>query len=1132
MNEPPQAKSIFILFFWRSNRTGSSSQTAIYLYLLCSLGLLLISTHLRKIYTADSTIVSCIHCSWLLRDWRSIWKRWSRYGLQKYLWSFFTLLIFFSIYRLVMPPENIEEIRAVDIKTAVQQIVPYLEDTSNDAPQVIYFDGWYGLGASAVLRAIAEHPPPSLREKFNKIIHIDCSMWKSRRALQRVITEELKLTQQVAAIDMEDKENDFSGVDQGSRDEIRDITGVIGRYLVQYRCLVIFHNGSSSTVDLTDFGIPALKFLGTKVLWTFRGRLRLSTEISYWVENSQIKLYARDYNSRSWNAHLAEEAREISLYTHKLGIGVTPKIATECCLYLLSLNNQGKKKIDYNWGTHASCYWVCDGIIGGGHQDNQTWEVAHALQQHIRLEDYLSNAELMPSVNILDLSSNQWISITESYFKEIPPETTTLFFSSDKSSPQVVSLPSDKFHKADQLRVLKLCGCTFSFSSPPFHCCRNLRFLGLDRCTDELQQEEEEKTSEPAVEIFQRLWVLDVCHTDWPLPFPPETEEQVVATDTREVHITNGRIWHSNFAWKRLPNIHKLRVVEPTNPWETATRDEFKDMVNLELLDLSGNSTIQVLPRLSDATGLKTLVLDGCIGLEHVGPQGLPPSLESFSLNTAGAGNNDHKKNAKISYISLAECARLANFILRGSLPNLEELDLSHTAIKMLDLREVVEVGNLQRVFFVGCRQLHSISWPENGMYKLRLLCIDTRARGGEVNNRKPWSRDCSLMVYQQDEVKEYCHASVAVADMRFLQSLEFLWTWKTIQRDKWHLCLSSTCNDDGRVWHKDKMDRSYSTGQLAVAAPSLPNSLTYHDISIEQISAKIDSSSSSSTQFIPLDLHMEIAEGISDVTDKSSTWARDAIRHVMNNVQSLHVHDSSSITSVAPEHTFETSMMNGLKRCCVERCPKLDTVFATTYFWTCFSQLEIFWAAHLLMARFIWSRPRDPSSLDPNDLSFTQLRAIHLHFCPRLRYVLPMASNNTLSKVLETLHIHCCGDLRQVFLMEKEFLETISSARHEKGKLEFSNLKSLYLYELQNLQQICEAKLFAPKLETIYIRGCWGLRRLPATADRPVAVDCEKDWWDKLEWDGMESGHHPSLFEPSHSKYYKRRHLRTTVLR
>ncbi|CAD6342529.1 unnamed protein product [Miscanthus lutarioriparius] len=909
------------------------------------------------------------------------------------------------------------EIRAVDVKTAVQQISPYLEDTSNDAPQFIYFDGWLGLGASAVLRAIAEQPPRSLREKFDRIIHIDCWMWKSRRALQRVIADELKLTQQVVAIDAQDEEDDFSGVDHGSRAEVRGVMAAITRYLVQYRCLVVFHNGSDGMVDLTSCGIPQPEIFNTKVLWTFRGRLRLNAGIHENVDASHLYLFAYHGRNSNWNAHLAKEAREVSLYTHKLGLGVTPKIATECCLYLLSLNNQGNNMIDYNWATHASCYWVCDGIIGGG-QDNQTWEVAHALQQHIRLEDYSSNAELMGSVDRLDLSSKQWISITESYFKEVPPEATTLFYGSKKSSPQAVSLPSDKFHKADQLRVLKLCGCTFSFSSPPFHCCHNLRFLGLDRCMDGLQhgEEEEEKT---------------------------ETEEQVVATDIREVHITNGRIWTSNLAWRRLPNLHKLQVVEPTNPWETERRDEFMAMVNLELLDLSGNSTIQVLPSLSGATSLKTLILDGCVGLEHVGPQQLPPSLESFSLHTAGEDEDLKKKNVEISYISLAGCVRLANFILRGSLPNLEELDLSHTAIKILDLGAVVEVKNLQRLFLMGCGQLRSISWPKTKMYKLRLLCIDTRARGGEVDNRKPtWSRDCSLMVYQQDEVKEYCHASVAVADMRFLQSLEFLWTRETIRCDKWNLCLSSTSDDDGRGCHKEKMGSHYSTGQLA-AALSLPKSLTYHDISIEQISAKIDiSSSSSSAQFLPLDLHMDIGEGISDVTDKSRTRASYAIRSVMDSVQSLHVHDSSSITTIAPQHIFrefrvsrgglDGPIMNVLKWCRVERCPKLDTVFATNYYWRCFSNLEIFWAAHLLMARSIWSRPRNPR-LDANDLSFTQLRAIHLHFCPRLRYVLPMASNNTLSKVLETLHIHCCGDLKQVFFVEQEFLEEIA-ARHEEG--------------------------------------------------------------------------------------------------
>ncbi|CAD6246679.1 unnamed protein product [Miscanthus lutarioriparius] len=123
-------------------------------------------------------------------------------------------------------------------------------------------------------------------------------------------------------------------------------------------------------------------------------------------------LYAHDDRNSNWNTYLAEDAREIALHTHKLGLGVTPEIATKCCLYLLSLKNQVKKMIEYNWATHAYSYWVCDGIIGGG-QDNQTWEVAHALQQHIRLEDYSSNTELMGPVNRLDLSSKQWISITE-----------------------------------------------------------------------------------------------------------------------------------------------------------------------------------------------------------------------------------------------------------------------------------------------------------------------------------------------------------------------------------------------------------------------------------------------------------------------------------------------------------------------------------------------------------------------------------------------------------------------------------------------------------------------------------------------------------------------------------------------
>ncbi|CAL4996747.1 unnamed protein product [Urochloa decumbens] len=819
------------------------------------------------------------------------------------------------------------EISATDVKTAVQEIVPYLLEgltIDGSKPKDIYFYGWFGLGASTVLRAIAEHPPPSLLERFNKIIHIDCSRWKSRRELQRAIAYELKLTQQVAAdFDRQDEEDDFSGIDQGSRAEIGTIATVIFMSLVSYRCLVIFHNGSDGMVDLLSCGIPQLELVGTKVLWTSSSSGKISQE------KLRPGLFLYGNSGANVNAALVEEARETVLYTRKLGLGVTLEIATYCWLYYFSLSRQGAGDIIYfDWATHASSYWVCDGIVGCGKSNDQAWEFANALQKHMRVEE-CTHVTLFYYFFKQNISTKHWVCRTLSYFREVPSGTTSLFFSPPHGSGYV-SFPSKRFHEADQLRVLKLCRCTFSFSSPPFHCCHNLRFLGLDQCMDEQEQQlgaEEDQTGARAMETFQRLWVLDVSHTDWELEFPIETEEAMVATDIREVHVNKGRIWRKNLAWRQLPNLCKLRVVDPTSSWVTGGQDEFMDMVKIELLDLSKNITIQVLPNLSGATNLKTLVLDGCVGLEHVGPQGLPPSLESFCLDS-GLGEDDENK-AKISSIRLAGCARLADFRLHGSLPNLEELDLSHTSVKMLDLKDKAAVKSLQKVFLVGCEQLRSISWPYTERHPVRLLCIDTRATG-EVS-RKPSSSCDSSMVCKGKGGKEYCHAFVAVTDMRFLQSIEFLWWWWDWRtpKVKANLCWSSTSKGDGKNCHKKKMHGHIPAGSL------LPRSLTYYDISTEhQITSHIDGSSNATTLFQPVGTHMEIGEGVNDVPNTVSKRGSGAICYVMDR-------------------------------------PATDT------------------------------------------------------------------------------------------------------RRYQDG--------------------------------------------------RPVAVDCEKDWWDKLEWDGMESGHHPSLFKPRHSKYYRK---------
>ena len=221
-----------------------------------------------------------------------------------------------------------------NVGEAVDTIIRYLESTAHKA---VYFEGWNGLGASAVLRAIAEKPPPSLTKKFDKIIHIDCSRWKSRRDIQRAIVDELKLLGHVAAhFDRQDEEDDFSGVEQASRAEILDAKRDIYQTVRDVSCmLVIFHNGSDNMVDMADLGI--LHF-DCRLLWTFRGRFRLDKEIQKKVDSSHLFVDA-SHSSTYYNELVEEEAGEITLYAHKNGITPDLDVVRDCCMYLFFLGN-------------------------------------------------------------------------------------------------------------------------------------------------------------------------------------------------------------------------------------------------------------------------------------------------------------------------------------------------------------------------------------------------------------------------------------------------------------------------------------------------------------------------------------------------------------------------------------------------------------------------------------------------------------------------------------------------------------------------------------------------------------------------------------------------------------------------
>lgn len=663
--------------------------------------------------------------------------------------------------------------------------------------------------------------------------------------------------------------------------------------------------------------------------------------------------------------------------------------------------------------------------------------------------------------------------------------------------------------------MLVLSYCAFSFASPPFLMCNSLRFLGLDKCKHKPSEEYCDTDAEWT--FLLSLWVLEIGYTEWDEILSKEKID--LMSNLKELNIEGVWSWQCiNQLRKLLPHLYRLRITN-ARIYQAETvdvDDSFMDKVKLQLLDLSGNREMKVVPgSLSKASSLEVLLLDGCLGLEYVGA--LPPSLNSFSLDGYGVASHwtpsinnllppknlrpasIDVRDAKISRICLEGCTGLENLFLRG-LPNLVELDLSGTGIKILDFTTMVmQVPCLKRLFLLGCERLVAIRWEEKSRPydihpQLELLCIDTRA---ETGYSRPHIDHTKKYMPRIDRTKKYMpfklHA--ILSDSRLARSLFSMTLF-------YHIIHNISVDVYFNILVTEVPIVSGEDVQPEAAHRVVAQ---YGDVPATAGDAPMQDFPPAPTR--DLDRHV----GIDKVSHRL-----DWIRLIMFS-NSLHLHDISTGVNIPIMSKFDK-----LRQCRVERCPKLDTVFPRA---NDFRALETIWASDLLMARCIWGKGRPSYERD----SFGALRHLNLRACPRLQFVLPVWVSSFPR--LEILHIADCTDLRHVFVLDEE---------HREERIAFPNLKAMHLHNLPSLWQICEAPMLmlAPALMTIKIRGCWSLRRLPSMEGRGVhmekpTVEIEKDVWDALEWDGVEAGHHTSLFQqPRHSRYYRKKSLRGSVLR
>ncbi|KAM0854864.1 hypothetical protein ACQ4PT_050149 [Festuca glaucescens] len=490
----------------------------------------------------------------------------------------------------------------------------------------------------------------------------------------------------------------------------------------------------------------------------------------------------------------------------------------------------------------------------------------------------------------------------------------------------------------------------------------------------------------------------------------------------------------------------------------------------MAILDLSGNSDMENLPTsLSKESGLQVLILDGCYGLKNIVALGrLPPSLKSFSFDGYGPASQrtstvelppkhfhlstaEVKKDISTSKISLEGCIELDNLFLRG-LNNLVELDLSGTAIKILDFKTmVVQVPMLKRLFLIGCKHLRAIIFlPDSGRRKVmpksvapdvELMCIDTRA--GTVCPRPSINKTKSTWLQ--------LHA--IVVDARIAYSLSQLVHSYVLGENiiagvyyDIHVTSSPVYDrvDEFEETNNEKFDHC-DQGSLQQLIPEGQYNYVLSMVGDPPMQAFLQPPATE------LDRHIEFADGSCYV---ESGLEGELGRLMGDYTESLHLHDAT-------------------------------------------------------MSRYmlLFLKPDTGRAHAPALMSQAAVRA------PVWVFSFPC---------LETLHIIHCGDLVHVFEGDRWHRKEILSA----VGVQFPKLKTIHLQNLPKLHQICEVKMMAPSLESIKIRGCWGLRRLPSVVARPQGtkkptVEIEKDVWDALEWD---AGHRPDHFEaPVHSCYYKK---------
>ncbi|XP_022722045.1 probable disease resistance protein At1g61300 [Durio zibethinus] len=417
-------------------------------------------------------------------------------------------------------------------------------------------------------------------------------------------------------------------------------------------------------------------------------------------------------------------------------------------------------------------------------------------------------------------------------------------------------------------------------------------------------------------------------------------------------------------------------------------------------------------------------------------------------------------------------------------MPCLKVLNLSKTRIKCLP-KTISNLLSLETLILCHCERLAMLPSEIGSLKLLQILDL----RGTEINTLPDeigglvslkYLDVCFYGSINRSEYANLPHGLISSGIISGLHALESLGINVCPGDERWDKCVKSITYEVSKLTKLTSLSFSFPEVELLelflLSVAWIDQSLTEYKIVVGHDIKRIVSR-------VPHYVELEYGLMGQCLRFVNGRKIPDAIVKVLARCSAFYLDHHLDISSISK---FGIGNINKLKYCIVSECPAVKAIVDNEEFtevvFPCLEHLNI---------HYLWNLESIWVGVVPEG-SFAMLRTLHVHACPKLKYVLRNSMLQFITN-LEELIVDDCAAIEKII---------VDDMTVESSHISHFNFKTLTLHYLPVLDNIWEGAW--PLFEYINVYNCPNIKKINLDSELKRTlkeIKGEKDWWDALEW-------------------------------